>query len=306
MARIGFYLKILKFFEIIFLLPLFIKVTSYSYKRMTYEPAFQNTPRHVTVHMNDLARLQCRIKHLGPKQVAWRKVSMDYPLTVGTVTFDPKEDISVSFKDLKDQMEGLTQWDLIIKRAQPRHSGMYECQISAKNVYTHYVNLKVLDTPLVVQPAISMYGTAIVNLHAPIKLVCNATGGIRAPQQIDWFFDGHMIREGDSRRKSRLRISNHVPDIPGRMLVSELTIDYSEFNDKGKYVCRSFAQNEFYTTSLDVSVLNKKEVDKRADKNNKLSFSTKDEENRNSGYSARHSTNSLCLTVVIILYIFNK
>jgi hypothetical protein len=41
-------------------------------------------------------------------------------------------------------MEGLTQWDLIIKRAQPRHSGMYECQISAKNVYTHYVNLKVL------------------------------------------------------------------------------------------------------------------------------------------------------------------
>jgi hypothetical protein len=76
--------------------------------------------------------------------------------------------------------------------------------------------------------------TAIVNLHAPIKLVCNATGGIRPPQQIDWFFDGHMIREGDSRRKSRLRISNHVPDIPGRMLVSELTIDYSEFNDKGK------------------------------------------------------------------------
>ena len=77
-------------------------------------------------------------------QVAWRKVSMDWPLTVGIVTFDPKEDISVSYKDLKKQEEGLTQWDLIIKHAKPRHTGMYECQISAKNVYTHYVYLKVI------------------------------------------------------------------------------------------------------------------------------------------------------------------
>ena len=69
---------------------------------------------------------------------------MDYPLTVGIVTFDPKEDIAVRYKDLKDQAEGLSQWDLIIKRAQPRHSGTYECQISAQNVYTHYVYLKVL------------------------------------------------------------------------------------------------------------------------------------------------------------------
>lgn len=299
MARIGFYLKILEFFEIIFLLPLIIKVTS-SYKRMTLEPSFLNTPRNVTVHMNDLAQLQCRIMHLGPKQVAWRKVSMDYPLTVGTVTFDPREDISVSFKNLKDQVEGLTQWDLIIKRAQPRHSGMYECQISAKNVYTHYVYLKVLDTPLVVKPAISMYGTTFVNLHDPIRLVCNATGGIEAPQQIDWFFNGHMIRARDSRWKSRLSISTRVPDIPGRMLVSELSIEYSMFDDKGKYVCRSFAMNDFYTTSLDVSVLNtEKEVDKREGK--KL-FSTTDE-NQNSGHSSMYSSRTFCLTIVFVLFL---
>ncbi|XP_071167887.1 zwei Ig domain protein zig-8-like isoform X1 [Mytilus edulis] len=298
MARIGFYLKILEFLEILLLLPLIIKVTSYSYKRMTAEPTFLNTPRNVTVHMNELAQLQCRIKNLGPKQVAWRKVSMDWPLTVGIVTFDPKEDISVSYKDLKKQEEGLTQWDLIIKHAKPRHTGMYECQISAKNVYTHYVYLKVIDTPLVVNPAIAMYGTKFINLHEPIKLVCNATGGTRAPSLIDWFFNGHMIRGRDPRWKSRLRINDYVPDVPGRMLVSELTIDYSIFEDKGKYVCRSFAMNNFYTTSLDISVLNtEKEHGKRADTKK---YSSTTDENPNSGYSANPSTSLLALTFVML------
>lgn len=78
------------------------------------------------------------------QQVAWRKVAIDYPLTVGKTTFDQREDLSVNYKDLKDQEKGLSQWDLIIKQAKPRHSGMYECQISSKKVYTHYVYLKVL------------------------------------------------------------------------------------------------------------------------------------------------------------------
>lgn len=67
---------------------------------------------------------------------------MDYPLTVGSMTFEPKEDITVTFKKMKKRPR--TQYDLSIKRAQPRHSGKYECQISSSDVYVHHVNLKVL------------------------------------------------------------------------------------------------------------------------------------------------------------------
>ena len=66
---------------------------------------------------------------------------MDYPLTVGRVVFDSEEDLSVEFND---EHNGITEWNLVIKRVQPRHAGTYECQISAKKIYTHHVYLHVL------------------------------------------------------------------------------------------------------------------------------------------------------------------
>lgn len=92
---------------------------------------------------------------------------MDYPLTVGIVVFDPKEDITVSYKDLQEEAEGLSQWDLVIKQAKPRHSGSYECQISAKIVYTHYVYLKVLG-----KYNQFSHGAVRINCHSKLILLC--------------------------------------------------------------------------------------------------------------------------------------
>lgn len=74
-------------------------------------------------------------------KVAWRKVSKDYPLTVGLTTFDPKEDMSVSFQQITEYR---SRWDLVIKRVEMKHKGLYECQISATVVHTHHVYLNVL------------------------------------------------------------------------------------------------------------------------------------------------------------------
>lgn len=38
----------------------------------------------------------------------------------------------------------MTNSSLIIKRAKPHHSGIYECQISSTDVYTYRVRLNVL------------------------------------------------------------------------------------------------------------------------------------------------------------------
>lgn len=106
--------------------------------------------------------------------------------------------------------------------------------------------------------AIDLDGTSFVNLHEPIRLTCHATGGTRAPTIIEWFFNGHKIRTRDPRWDSRLHISDTVPDVPGRTLISKLTIYRSQFSDKGIYICRSLVENDFETERMDVSVLNSK------------------------------------------------
>ncbi|XP_061172800.1 uncharacterized protein LOC133182095 isoform X2 [Saccostrea echinata] len=127
-------------------LTVIISVTSATHKRQV-APSFLDTGRrNITVPRGGLAKLRCKIRNLGPKEVAWRKLSMDYPLTVGTFVFEKDEHISVDHKAISDN---IAEWNLIIKRAEPRHSGTYECQISATRVLTYHVHLHVLDFPAV-------------------------------------------------------------------------------------------------------------------------------------------------------------
>ncbi|XP_033749491.1 uncharacterized protein LOC117334133 isoform X2 [Pecten maximus] len=231
---------------VLVLFVLLITVSGYSSKRRVLVPNFLPTKTNVTVHMGELAVLQCKIRNLGPKQVSWRKVSLDYPLTVGTLLFDPQEELSVDHKKLRGMV---TQYNLIIKRAQPRHSGKYECQISATNIHTHHVYLTVL--------AISIRGTEYVSRYEEIRLDCNATGAVRAPDDIDWFHNGHMIVKDDLRWRGRIKVSKYKPEVPGRSLISHLIIEYSLLSDGGRYVCRS---SDLETVSMDVNVLNSEEM----------------------------------------------
>ncbi|KAJ8303932.1 hypothetical protein KUTeg_017515 [Tegillarca granosa] len=161
-------------------------------------------------------------------QVAWRRVSKDYPLTVGLTTFDPKEDMSVSFKQITEYQ---THWDLVIKRVEMKHKGMYECQISATVVHTHHVYLNVLP--------IKVTGTEFVNIFSKINLTCNATGAVVAPHDIDWFFEGRVISTEYKKWRNRIQILKYTPEVPGKSLISNLIIDISSSEDSGRYVCRS-------------------------------------------------------------------
>ncbi|XP_069137282.1 zwei Ig domain protein zig-8-like isoform X2 [Argopecten irradians] len=280
---------------------LLITVSGYSSKRRVLTPNFLPTKTNVTVHMGELAILQCKIRNLGPKQVSWRKVSLDYPLTVGTLLFDPQEELSVDHKKLGGMV---TQYNLIIKRAQPRHSGKYECQISAKNIHTHHVYLTVLDSPLHIEPAISIRGTEYVSRYDEIRLDCNATGAVRAPDDIDWFHNGHMIVKDDLRWRGRIKVVKYKPEVPGRSLISHLIIEYSLLSDGGRYVCRS---SDLETVSMDVNVLNSEEMKlvrdagkNRRDPNRKDTVSRSTSRmDRTSGSSA--SSRTLCKTSILII-----
>lgn len=246
-------------------LTVLVSVSGYPNKRQV-RPTFLDTGRrNITVPRGGLAELRCRIRNLGPKEVAWRKLSMDYPLTVGTFVFEKDDHISVDHKTLSSDV---AEWNLVIKRAQPQHSGTYECQISATNVLTYHVHLHVLDSPAEVESAIELGGTKYVNLYDPITLTCNATFGRDAlsSAQVDWFHNGQIIKTSDSQWSDRLRITQYITS-DGRTIVSELRISRSEHEDDGRYVCRTinYVNDRQETDSIDVIVLTtaNKDISKR-------------------------------------------
>lgn len=98
-----------------------------------------------------------------------------------------------------------------------------------------------------------MTGTEYVDFSHQIQLRCNASGIDQAPEDIDWFYEGVLIDTNNKKWKNRIEITKYKPQVPGKTLVSELTIERSHQDDMGNYVCRS---SELDTTSIKVHVLN--------------------------------------------------
>lgn len=289
----------------VFFLTLIVSVTSAFHKRQV-APSFLDTGRrNITVPRGGLAELRCKIRNLGPKEVAWRKLSMDYPLTVGTFVFEKDEHISVDHKTISDN---IAEWNLIIKRAEPRHSGTYECQISATRVLTYHVHLHVLESPADVS-AIELDGTKYVNLYDPITLSCNATFGKDAlsSAQVDWFHNGQIIKSGDAQWLNRLRITQYITS-DGRTIVSLLHISHSLQKDDGRYVCRTinYLTDRQETDSMDVIVLNtnKDNIIKRTGDNAGIHESGGTEVAGQSGKNlSGHVTASIFVNILLFLIV---
>ncbi|XP_056020489.1 uncharacterized protein LOC125652343 isoform X2 [Ostrea edulis] len=227
------------------------------------EPSFVPEPNNVTVHKGQTAVLKCTVENLGPKTVVWRRKSDNYFLSIGERMYADIEEMSVDVS--RFHKFDRVQTDLIIKHAQPRHSGLYECQISSTKFYNYSVQLNVLDTYPEFEPALTISGTVYVSKFSNINLTCNATGAVRAPEDIDWFHDGQKIRQNAPQWRHRTYIYKYQQEVPGRSLVSTLTVERSEETDAGTYICRSSDKD---TESINVHVLNGVTADKGVQKRN--------------------------------------
>jgi hypothetical protein len=145
---------------------------------------------------------------------------------------------------------------------------MYFCRVSNPLQYTfsinYHFNLKLVCADFCmwqwcILSAIDLGGTKYVNLNDPITLTCNATFGKDAlsSAQVDWFFNGEIIKSGDARWLNRLRIAQYIAS-EGRTIVSQLHISRSLKRDDGQYVCRTinYMNGRQETDSMDVIVLN--------------------------------------------------
>ncbi|KAL5004630.1 hypothetical protein ScPMuIL_018086 [Solemya velum] len=189
-----------------------------------------------------MASLKCSVNNLDTKVVIWRKISDGNVLSVGTYMMVGDGSYSISHRDSRNE------WNLVIKNVQLYHAGLYECQISTKEVISKNITLNVIDPPSA-KKDIHISGPPYVERGDPIKLVCNATGVDHPPDDVDWFLNGNKII-GNTKDKifiTKFRTAST------RTLHSELEVKHSRMEDSGTYICRS---SDLAITSHHLTVLN--------------------------------------------------
>ncbi|KAK3790334.1 hypothetical protein RRG08_062567 [Elysia crispata] len=222
-------------------------------------PSFLPRPSVLRFYRGDTAVLVCGVDNLGTKTVTWRRSSDPNPLTIGEDVYVGDSRYSASKRPAEKE------WILAIADVQIADAGVYECQISSKtklifHILLHvndtenpqrknYVNFKKDRVPPVKNPGISLAGTKFVEKGDPIHLVCNSTGRMSSPHNLDWFKDGVKLLPSGLRK---IKIDKfHVPH--SLTLVSVLDIRHSQMEDAGTYVCRS---SDLSIISTKVHVLN--------------------------------------------------
>lgn len=258
-------------------------------------PLFHETEANVTVHSGELAILRCTIENLGPKTVSWRKLGPNYLLTIGEMVFSFNDKIDIQHKR---DWQGVNHWNLVIKRVAPDDAGLYECQVSSAQPLVYYVQLNVLDSPPEPSAGLTLEGRNIVNFNEPINLTCLVRGENRAPEDVDWFFNGVKIVPGSSRWRNRVYITRERETYK-KEFKSHLLIDNSDFSDRGVFVCRASAD---LVESISVSVLESPTLKPKKNRdvtgNNKLEKFVSNQQSENNSSKMLHGF-SLQLTFII-------
>ncbi|XP_046576646.1 zwei Ig domain protein zig-8-like isoform X2 [Haliotis rubra] len=213
-------------------------------RQLTPTPKFLPGNMNVTVRQGAMAVLPCKIRNLGTKKVAWRRLNSDQFLTIGKITWIKQVNMMVEHES---QPGDITTWDLLIKNVKANDSGIYECQITSTREYAYHIQLNVVGPPIT-NPAISVIGSTYVDYGDPIKLICNATGGPHIPEEIDWFKDGDKI---DSHKYNDIVITKYR-SLRLQSMTSELLVDRSTTDHSGTYICRS---SQDVIASIKVTVL---------------------------------------------------
>ncbi|XP_034490901.1 zwei Ig domain protein zig-8 isoform X2 [Drosophila innubila] len=95
------------------------------------------SPRNISAVVDETAILRCRVKNKGNRTVSWMRKRDLHILTTNIYTYTGDQRFSV-IHPLNSE-----DWDLKIDYAQPRDSGIYECQVNTEPKINLAVTLEI-------------------------------------------------------------------------------------------------------------------------------------------------------------------
>ncbi|TMW54777.1 hypothetical protein DOY81_000010 [Sarcophaga bullata] len=132
------------------------------------QPYFDLTmPRNITARAGQIAAINCRVENLGDKSVSWIRKRDLHILTAGILTYTSDERFKVT------RTTDRKQWTLYIKYAQPRDSGIYECQVNTEPKMSMAFRLNAIVTPPDAKATISGPADLYVKIGSAITLTCH-------------------------------------------------------------------------------------------------------------------------------------
>ncbi|XP_014209054.1 Down syndrome cell adhesion molecule homolog [Copidosoma floridanum] len=194
---------------------------------------------NVTVQLGTFAYLPCKVRQIGNKSVSWVRTRDAHILAVDRTVFIADDRFESRFID------STSTWALVVKYAQERDEGEYECQISTEPKLSHTVNLTV------VVPKIEILGDKDLHVNPGSKVVlqCVIKHSLEIPFTVFWY---HHERQLPDQRRNRMTIQTKVIDGTNNT-ASNLTIENTVLSDSGNYTCRP---SNLDSTSVQLHVLN--------------------------------------------------
>ncbi|XP_058455812.1 hemicentin-2-like isoform X2 [Malaya genurostris] len=184
------------------------------------KPYFDDvSPRNVTTVVDDTAILKCRVKHKGNRTVSWMRKRDLHILTSSTHTYTGDQRFTVHHPPDGDD------WDLKISYAQPRDSGIYECQVNTEPK----INLAVFLHVTAARAKILGSQEAHVRKGSTISLSCVVNFHASS---ITWYHGTSIVNFDSARGGISLETEKTDAGTSSRLLLTKATV-----SDSGNYTC---------------------------------------------------------------------
>ncbi|XP_046866616.1 zwei Ig domain protein zig-8 [Drosophila willistoni] len=193
-------------------------------------------PRNITARTGHTAAINCRVDNLGDKSVSWIRKRDLHILTAGILTYTSDERFKVvRTADSKD-------WTLHVKYAQPRDSGIYECQVNTEPKISMAFRLNVIVTPPDAKAIIAGPSDLYVKVGSVITLTCLVKQPATSAQDIGpiyWYRGPYIltpfVAHPNDAAIDLQRIS--MESTLAEKLQSRLRIANAQLLDTGNYTC---------------------------------------------------------------------
>ncbi|KPU74692.1 uncharacterized protein Dana_GF21678, isoform C [Drosophila ananassae] len=194
------------------------------------------SPRNVSVVVDEIAILRCRVKNKGNRTVSWMRKRDLHILTTNIYTYTGDQRFSVIHPPSSED------WDLKVQYAQARDSGVYECQVNTEPKINLAINLQITannDLEIInsnrrhydSKARAKILGSAEIHVkrESTIALTCSVN---THASSVMWYH-GSSIVDFDSLRGG-ISLETEKTDMG---TTSRLMLTRASFRDSGNYTC---------------------------------------------------------------------